>query len=219
MSDAPGYVALGVLGLYVMRFLLFVRRRRPPTEADGVRHRQRGARRWQIAHLPEHREGRLDGDVRALPRALTAPLTGRPCVYYQVVVEQAVLLGWQELHVDRCGAAFALDDPSGTAIINPTRASVAIAFDHRAVIRSSEVTPPQRALLAAQGYRSDSDDLLRFSEAVLSAGDRVTVVGTGKQSPDVVSSAELDYRTAIPARLHLEGSDAAPLSIRSHGPR
>lgn len=188
------------------------------TEAGRVR-------LWQIAHLPEHQEGRLVGNVRALPRTLIAPLTGRTCVYYLVVVEQALLLGWQEYYIDRCGAAFALDDTSGTAIINPTRAGVELAFDYRAVIRSSdEPTPAQRAVLARavlarQGYRGDGDDLLRFSEAVLSAGDRVTVVGTGRHSPDVASSTELDYRSAIPVRLHLEGSDAAPLSIRSHSAR
>jgi hypothetical protein len=161
----------------------------------------------------------LVGNIRALERMLTAPLTGRACVYYVVLVEQRQRVGssWQERIVDRRGVAFALEDASGSAVIDPARASVAQAFDHRAALRAlDQATPAQQAVLARHRHRHADGSRLRFVEAVLSVDERVTVVGTGTRRPYVEWSAESDYRTATPTRMHFEGSDAARLSISSH---
>jgi hypothetical protein len=71
-------------------------------------------------------------------------------------------------------------------------------------------------VLARHGYHVAGAGRLRFVEAVLSVGERVTVVGTGTRRPYIAASAELGYRSAAPTRLQLPASDAAPLSIGSH---
>lgn len=48
---------------------------------------------------------------------------------------------------------------------------------------------------------------------MLLAGDRVSVVGAGRHLPDISAAAEIDYRSEIPVRLHVESSEAVPLSI------
>lgn len=188
-----------------------------PLEADRVLRQQHGVPPWPIGELPEHRQGRLVGNVRALERTLTAPLSGRACVYYVVLVEQSVFPGWQDRIVERRGVAFALDDASGRAIIDPARASVALAFDHHEELRALDpATPAQQAVLARHGHPGAAASRLRFVEAVLSVGERVTVVGIGTRRPHIAWSVESDYRSATPTRMHLAGSDAEPLSISSH---
>lgn len=187
------------------------------TEAERVLHQQHGVRPWPIAELPEGQQGRLVGNVRELQRTLTAPLTGRACVYYVILVEESVSSGWRERITERHGVAFGLEDASGCAVIEPARASVALAFYHREEIRApGEATPAQDTVLARHGYNIAGGGRLRFVEAVLSVGERVTVVGTGMRRPYLASPAELDYRSAMPTRLHVAASDAAPLSISSH---
>lgn len=187
------------------------------TEADRVLREQHGVPPWPVAELPEYQQGRLVGNVRALDRTLTAPLTGRACVYYVVLVVQPAASGWQERITDRRGVAFALADASGSAVIDPAHASVALAFDHREQLRALDpATAAQQAVLARHADHRRGRSRLRFLEAVLSVGERVTVVGTGTRRPYVEWSAESDYRSAAPTRLQLEGSDAAPLSISSH---
>ena len=174
-------------------------------------------RPWPIAELPENQPGRLVGNVHELQPTLIAPLTGRACVYYVVLVEQAAFSGWQERITERGGVAFALEDASGSAVIDPARASVALAFDHRAEIRArDEATPAQEAVLARHGSNVTGRDRLRFVEAILSVGERVTVVGTGVRRPDITTSAESGYRSAPATRLYVAASHAAPLSISSH---
>jgi hypothetical protein len=187
------------------------------TEADRVLRDQHGVPPWPVGELPECQQGRLVGNARALDRTLTAPLTGRACLYYVVLVVQPVASGWQERITDRRGVAFELADASGSAVIDPAQASVALAFDHREELRAlDQATAAQQEVLARHGDRGRGSSRLRFLEAVLSVGERVTVVGSGTRRPYVGRSAESDYRSAMPTRMHLEGADAAPLSVSSH---
>jgi len=134
-----------------------------------------------------------------------------------VLVVHPTASGSQARITDRRGVPFALADASGSAVIDPAHASVALAFDHREELRAlDQVTAAQEAVLARHDGRHRGRSRLRFLEAVLSVGERVTVVGAGTRRPYVERSAESDYRSAAPTRLHLEGSDAAPLSISSH---
>lgn len=169
-----------------------------------------------IASLPDGERGRLVGTARGLHGTLIAPLSGRPCLYYLVLVKSVESSGARELFTERKGIAFALEDASGSAIIDPARASVSLAFDYRDEVYLPDLpSPAQRALLLRNGHSPDGSDQLRFVEAVLSIGERTTVVGTGFRRPDVASPMELDYRSAPPPRLQLAASDATPLFISS----
>ena len=185
------------------------------TESRRVLRQQHRVRPWLIAELPDGEQGRLVGTASTLHRTLTAPLSGRACLYYIVLVKPVESSGAQDLFTERNGIAFTLEDASGSAIIDPARASMALAFDHREELRpSDQPSPAQRALLLRHDHSSRSSQL-RFVEAVLSVGERITVVGAGVRRPDLASSAESGYRSAPPPRLRIAASDAVPLSIRS----
>ncbi len=188
--------------------------------AHPVRQQYR-MRPWPIGELPENELGRMIGNVRELERTLTAPLTGRACVYYMLVVWESGWRGWRDLFIERKGVAFAIDDPSGRAIIEPANASVALAFDHQEELRALDrATSEQAAVLARCGHGLGGRSWpLRLSEAVISADERVTVVGAGSRDPDRASRAETDYRGPLPKLLNVASSGSAPLSISSHRAR
>jgi len=174
---------------------------------------QAGVRPCLIGELPDGEVGRIMGTVRAHARTLTAPLSGRACVYYMVLVEQAGAINMML----RDGVALALEDTSGRAIIEPAAASVAVLLDHREQARSlHEATSSQDAVLARNGYDIRGAGELVFYEAVVEVGERVTVVGAGLREPTGVSSQETDFRTPPPLQLHIASSNAAQLSIASH---
>jgi hypothetical protein len=186
------------------------------TESDRVLHQQHGVRPWPIAELPDGEQGRLVGTASELHRTLRAPLSGRACLYYLVLVKSVESSGARELFAERSGVAFTLVDASGSAIIDSARAGVALAFDHcEEVCPPNELSPAQRALLLRHDHSSDRGDQLRFVEAVLSIGERITVVGAGVRRPDLAPSGESDYRSAPPPQLHLAASNTAPLLISS----
>lgn len=218
MSSTAVIVAMVAVG--AIRLLRALVGGPPPqgmTESDRVLRGQHGVRPWPIAELPDGEQGRLVGTARELHRTLTAQLSGRVCLHQVVLVERVGLSGTRELFTERSGVAFTLEDASGSAIIDPARASMALAFDHRQELRpQDEPSPAQRALLQRHGHRFDGGEQLRFVEAVLSIGERITVVGVGHRRQDLTSPVELDYRSAPPPRLQLAGSDAAPLLISSH---
>jgi hypothetical protein len=186
------------------------------TEPGRIRREEVRVRPWPIAGLPDGERGRLVGTARGLHGTLIAPLSGRPCLYYVVLVKSIEPSGARDLFTERKGIAFALEDTSGSAIIDPARASAILAFDHRDEVYLPDLpSPAQRALLLRNGHSPDRSDQLRFVEAVLSIGERTTVVGTGFRRPDIASPMELDYRSAPPPRLQLAASDATPLFISS----
>jgi hypothetical protein len=186
------------------------------TESDRVLRQQYRVRPSSIARLPDGEQGLLIGTARTLHRTLTAPLSGRACLYYVVLARSVESSGERELFAERSGVEFTLVDASGSAIVDPARASVALFFDYREEVRLADApSPAQRALLVRHGHSSDRSDQLLFAEAVLSIGERIMVAGAGLRRPDLASSMESDYRSAPPARLQLAACDAAPLLISS----
>jgi hypothetical protein len=217
MSGTAAVVAMVAVGaIRLVQALAGEKPSRGMLESDRVLRGQYRVRTWPIAKLPDGEQGRLVGTARELHHPLTAPLSGRACLYYVVLVKPGARSGARELVTERRGVMFAFEDASGRATIDPAHASVALAFDHREEVRSPDaLSPAQRALLLRHDHRIDGAIQLRFVEAVLSIGERITVVGAGLRRPDFTAPVEMDYRSAPPSRLHLSASDAAPLLISS----
>jgi len=181
-------------------------------EADQVWQHQEGVTRYRVGELPEGEIGRMEGTVRTHGRTLRAPLSGRACVYYLALVEQAGVIQWME----RDGVPFAFEDTS-RAIIEPANASVALLLDHREQLRAlREATRRQDAMLARHGYNIPGADELVFYEGILVPGERATLVGAGRRELAGGSSQESDFRSPPPTRLRIAATDAAQLSIASH---
>jgi hypothetical protein len=218
MGIAGFIVALGV-GV-ALRAVLHLRsqrshlpRRRQVPDADQVWQHQAGVTRYRVGELPDGEIGRVEGTVGEQARTLRGPLSGRACVYYMVLVEAGGAIQWTEGD----GVAFALEDASGRAIIDPALARIALSLDHREPLRAlREATPQQDAVLARHGYNVTGAGQLVFYEAVLLVGERVTVVGAGRREP--AASQERDFRTPPPMQLRMAGGNAQ-LSIASHRAR
>lgn len=217
MSGTAAILALIAGG--AIRVAYALAHKSPPqgmTESGRILREQYRVRPSSIARLADGEQGRLIGTARPLHRTLTAPLSGRACLYYVVLARSVESSGERELLTERAGCAFTLDDASGSAIVDPARASVALFFDHREEVHLADApSPAQRELLVRHGHSSDRSDQLLFIEAVLSIGERIMVAGAGLRRPDLASPMESDYRSAPPARLQLAASDAAPLLISS----
>jgi hypothetical protein len=117
--------------------------------------------------------GRVVGITRGLGETITAPLTGRTCLYYRVRA-----FGDRQLAEETGGVPFELSDGTGTALVDPKDAiSVAIAPQ---VQRNSPLhapTPSQIALLERHGYEGAFLDI-RYEEAVIEVGAKIAVVGS-----------------------------------------
>ncbi len=110
--------------------------------------------------------------------------------------------------------AFAIDDGTGRALIDPTGAKIKVVVSERQMILGAP-TARQGALLAHHGISGQHS---LFREGVLVIGMRVAVIGRAVREPDPDGAARASgYRGDAPTRLRLGGSVEHPLEIRDAG--
>jgi hypothetical protein len=176
----------------------------------------RAARLSRLADLPENTVGRVAGVVRTLGEPLTAPLSGRVCVYYVAKVEDNANPR-NTLLVEEKGVPFIVEDDSGRAVIDPTNAKVTLVFDHESdTVNSTWTTPEQEALLVRYGISSKGfmgAKPMHFSEAIIESGEKVAVLGSGIRDHDHERTMQSGYRDAPPTLLRLTSSARYPLLI------
>jgi hypothetical protein len=139
--------------------------------------------------IPEAVEGsivRIVGRVRGGDAVLSAPISGRPCAHYDVLVEEYVRRGkrghWRTVVHEIQSCDFTLEGDQGAALVRTTVLEGAVLRDHR---RSSgflnDASPSLDALLARHGRSSTGlfgmNRSLRYREGVLEPGEEVAVVG------------------------------------------
>ncbi|MEZ4399921.1 MAG: hypothetical protein R3B06_07870 [Kofleriaceae bacterium] len=121
--------------------------------------------------------GTLIGDA-----PIVAPLSGRLCWYYKIVIEAHDGLAWQRLAYEARGQSFEIDDGTGIALIDPEGAQVEVDYDER-----YEVIPGVRLV------QSIAELVRRFTlpagpvvvrEGILAVGEVVAVQGRLVREPD-----------------------------------
>jgi len=176
--------------------------------------------------LPEVREStfvRVTGTVQPhRSRVVEAPLSGRLCAYYSLVI-RAPVRAWsvnsRRAH-DRYvtvgeedeGIPFELEVDGLRAVIDPTNAWISSSFDHKVHLHDGDERALEiwrrRGLVGTSNYA-------RFEEAVLAIGERIAVFGAAMREPDPDGIAgEQGYRDHGPTRLRFSGSERFPLVIR-----
>lgn len=167
-----------------------------------IRRQHRRMPATPIAALADHQVGRIVGHVAGSEQPLIAPLTGRPCVLYQLVVyKPAGRGGWSVCTTDRSGTPFTVSDRGATAIVDPLHSRIAVADDHSEECNAVDgPTLEQTAVLMNHGLRLKGWFLYRkyrFEESMIAIGDPIGVIGA-----------------AVRAReLRIAGSKQAPLAI------
>jgi hypothetical protein len=184
----------------------------------------RNAPRVTIAEFPEGTPARIVGRVEE-GEQLTAPLSGRPCVFYDAIVQQYRSSGrsgsWHTVIRESRGIPFALDDGTGRALVDPTAARLAVEKD--STTRSGtfdDATPTEEAFLARHGLRSQGmifNKRLRYREGALEIGETIAVCGIAVREPDPdAASRATGYRDALPTRLRLTSSPKLALLISDY---
>jgi hypothetical protein len=179
--------------------------------------------RRAIAEVRSGERVRIIG--RVVPCELVeAPLSGRPCVCYEVVVNEIGKNGAGELLRKVHAARFFVEDESGRALIDPTRAGLSLILveDHTTHSSLFGGAPDPRQVAVFPGHAKRLENLLllrqlEYTEGILAPGERVAVVGQGVVEPDPDSSLRPGgYRDAPAMLLRMEGSQSLPLHISDH---
>ncbi len=97
---------------------------------------------------------------------IAAPMSGRPCVWWQLVVEEVTDGSWRSVSRECSDGLFLIEDDTGQCIVDPDGATVTPA--HRRVSRGgSRRAAPMRS--AGSRYR--------YTETFIECGDELYVVG------------------------------------------
>jgi hypothetical protein len=192
---------------------------------ETTKRKLRDAATWPIGSFPENTVGRVIGQSYALTPPMVAPLTGRPCVMYDVKIEEHVSNGksshWKQVIRERKSQPFVLVDDSGRAIVDPSHATALLVFDSKT---SSGLFDPanvveenflHRHAQASKGWVFNRS--LRYSEAIVGIGETIAVLGSGVREPDPEASPSAEYRGMQPTRVRLTSSARYPLTISDDG--
>lgn len=114
----------------------------------------------------------------------TAPISGRSCVFWRLLVEQQRRTRWEVVLDQRDGVVLWLDDGTGRARLDPREAEpVATAAGRVRTGVFAHPSPEWTDLLARVGTpaREPSTPFLRWREEVFEAGDTLTAIGRARE--------------------------------------
>ncbi|MEM7157679.1 MAG: GIDE domain-containing protein [Myxococcota bacterium] len=179
-------VAIGLLLATLALVLAWTRSR-----AEQTPELLRGAERIAISQYPQGGQKRVVGTLSMNGEPLVAPLTGRACAAYEVVVEEASQdsgTHWTVIAREVRAEPFIVDDGTGRAFVDPAGATLAITRDSRSQSGIFKEPDSREAdFLARHGESTKGTALnrsLRFCEGALELGETVAVLGRGAVSFD-----------------------------------
>lgn len=153
---------------------------------------KRGLKRYPQTNIGSFQPGGLGsvkGKVVVHGQPLTAPLSGRTCVYYRVIVEEHRSSGksshWHKIIDDIQSGTVLITDGSGYALINAQKSRSHIVAD--ANYRSgtfNDATPELENFLQQHNRKSTGllnfNKSLRYQEGILEENELIAVGGKGE---------------------------------------
>ena len=139
----------------------------------------------------EFRDGdiaKVVGVVEIEGEPLLAPLSGRPCCYYHVTVEQRVQSGksssWRTIIDEEFGGDILLRDGDDLARLSGNAYTSLIVKDRDFSSGFlNDATPELEAYLSSDGTESENvigmNKSLRYKEGILEAGESISAIGQG----------------------------------------
>ncbi len=176
MGVAVGVATLAIAGL-VLRSTL-------GSGSEEVATAFRVSDRTTIAALQPNVLARVVGKAKPLGKTVRAPLSGRECVYYVVIVYEWVHSGksghWQVVYTVCDHAPFVVGDATGEVGVDPTGAEVALRHGFMLPMGIwRRLTPQMLALMAANNDRGTSRG---FREAIIGVGETIALAGSASAS-------------------------------------
>jgi len=182
---ATGFVVFGGLRWYFGR-------------EQRLKRRLRSLPVQPIAETPEGKDVRVAGRLAYVDgnAPLTAPISGRPCAAWRVVVEEMRGGGgnnnskrkWVAVVTESEARDFLLEDSTGRARVDGTLVELVLDFDSRGstgVFR--DASPQLKDFLFWRGIATEGlvfNKNMRYREGILEAGEKVTVAGSGRWEND-----------------------------------
>lgn len=132
---------------------------------------------------------RLTGKIQPLAEQLTAPMSGRRCAYYLVLVEEYRSSGksshWVEILREEESVDFLLHDNTGIAHVEMVAPQVAVVRDHRTRSGTFDDASAVEAGFLARFEEQATNFLglnrtLRYTEGALEFGEQITVLGAAR---------------------------------------
>jgi hypothetical protein len=177
-----GWILLIVLGAAVLMFVGILVSLRFTADAKLQRQVRKMPHR-PIGELGDRQLGRIVGTAHPHGAdVLTAPLSGRTCVYFIARLEERSGERWREVVREEKGVPFELRDESGLALIEPTAARISLEeddFSQSGQVVEDELDPRQQAFLERHQRGDRGRRHYRYFEGVIAEGERVAVYGFG----------------------------------------
>jgi hypothetical protein len=176
-----------------------------------------GLARTPIRDAPDGKVVKVIGEVAPAGELLYAPLSGRACVHYEILVEEFhrfALQSWKEVVREARAVELELRDESGPATVLLSGALIAAReFGPHQTGTLKRPSPSLVALLERHGQSDEASfgkRTLRFTESVLEPG-RLAVAGLARWHI-TADGTSASYREA-PRRLLLRSSEEMPLIV------
>ncbi len=157
-----------------------------------------------IAETPEDTDVRVCGDLEYVEDLvpLTAPLSGRECVAWRVIVRERRSSGknsrWVTVVEEESAIDFMLVDATGRARIDGTALSLALDVDASGGTGLFKQDVPRlEAFLGERGISTRGfifGKTLQYKEGILALGEKVTVAGSAKWEKDPTQRGQGGYR-------------------------
>ncbi|MCC7539612.1 MAG: hypothetical protein IT379_25545 [Deltaproteobacteria bacterium] len=219
MSPAAA-VTITFLALFVVAAIAFSRWYF--SEKQQVKRALRAAPRVDVGKLGEGQLARVTGEVEEHEgNVLRAPISGRPCVAFDVTVEEYRSSGksgsWHTVIHEGETVPFVVRDGTGRAIVRRSFVRVAIEVDDEK--RSgflNDASPELEAFLSRHGRSSAGwvfNKTLRYREGVFEVGETVTVLGRARLEDDPSPDAAGHGYRDRPRRVVLEPPPDAPMLL------
>ncbi|WP_407557074.1 hypothetical protein [Winogradskyella sp. 4-2091] len=142
-----------------------------------------------INRIRENEYAKIIGKAKYVHEPLVAPLSGKKCVYYHVIIEQKVKNGWSKYAEDKKMQDFFIESGNELALINATQANkysrVYLVKDH--ILKSgflNDASPLQTNYLKSLNKKSTNllglNKTLRYKEGVIELDEVIAIKGIAK---------------------------------------
>lgn len=204
--DPVSLIVGAVLGAVIVPAWYFSKR-------EKQKRRLRTAKRWSLATLPDDTFGKVVGTARVLDETLVAPISGRPCVFYLVVVTADDKSDASALLREAVGVPFVIEDDTGRAEVDPREADVVLVQDRFRISGPNDPrTAAEEALLQRHG-KSGASKTYWYRESIIEPGELVAIFGAGGREPDPDAPPAAEYRGAPSMRLRMSNARSFKLLI------
>ena len=190
----------------------------PAHHGKPVRTQLERARTIDIARCIDGECQRITGIAEG-PPPLVSPITGRPCMFWMVSIDEVGHGDWVERGVADQGVSFFLRDSSGIARVVPPGARCDLATQSSTFVSTASLGPSARDLFQQLKIELNypQSSKVRFNERIITAGTRISVLGHNQHEPmQMAAATDVDaagYRGDLPMRPVFSSSRRKPLLI------